>query len=147
LDLLRAAEALAERLGDPQRLGWIAGYLCFSYVAMGEYGRALAAGQRALALATSSGAFHIQIVAQTNLGLAYSAVGDFGQTLDLSRRVIGSLTGERRYERVGHVGLLCGVVSRGHVAWSLAEMGDFAEGSGVGEEAVQLAFDSSYDVN
>jgi tetratricopeptide (TPR) repeat protein len=31
------------------------------------------------------------------------------------------------------------VLSRGHVAWSLAEMGNFAEGTGVGEEAVQLA--------
>ena len=138
-DCLCTAEALAERLDDPQRLGQSAGDLCFYFVTMGEYDRAIAAGQRALSLATSSGAFHIQIVAQTNLGLAYSGVGDFGQMLGLSRRVIGSLTGERRYERGVHVGLLYGVISRGHVAWSLAEMGDFVEGSGVGEEAVQLA--------
>jgi tetratricopeptide (TPR) repeat protein len=31
------------------------------------------------------------------------------------------------------------MLSRSHVAWSLAEMGGFAEGAGVGEEAVQLA--------
>jgi len=42
---------------------------------MGEYDRALAAGQRALALATTNGAFDVQVLAQTNLGLAYSAVG------------------------------------------------------------------------
>ena len=139
LDHLRAAEALAERLDDPQRLGQIAGHLCFSFVAMGEYDRAIAAGQRALALATTSGAFDVQLLAQTNLGLAYSAVGDFGQTLDVSRRVMVLLTGERRYARSGQVGPLFGVISRGHVAWSLAEMGDFAEGTGVGEEAVQIA--------
>jgi predicted ATPase len=70
LNHLLAAEVLAERLDDPQRLGLIAGHLCFYFVAMGEYDRAIAAGQRALTLATISGAFVVQILAQTNLGLA-----------------------------------------------------------------------------
>jgi tetratricopeptide (TPR) repeat protein len=140
LDHLRAAEALAERLGDDQRLGQIAGHLCFYFVAMGGHDRAIAAGQRALALATTSGTFDVQVLAQTNLGLAYSAVGDFAQTLALSRRVMALLSGERRYARSGQFGPpFFGVISRGHVAWSLAEMGDFAEGAGVGEDAVQLA--------
>jgi tetratricopeptide (TPR) repeat protein len=148
LDHLHAAEALAERLDDPRRLGQIAGLLCFSFVAMGEYDRALAAGQRARARATTSGAFDVQVLAQTNLGLAYSAVGDFAQTLDVSRRVMGLLTGERRYAHAGQVGPLHAVISRGHVAWSLAEMGDFAEGTGVGEEAVQIAeaFEQPYSM-
>ena len=106
---------------------------------MGEYDRALATGQRALTLATTSGAVDVQLLAQTNLGLAYSAVGDFGQTLDVSRRVLVLLTGERRYTRSGQIGPPLGVLARGHVAWCLAEMGDFAEGTGVGEEAVQIA--------
>src|SRR5215475_9576705 len=139
LDHLRAAEALVERLGDDQRLGQVAGHLCFYFVAMGEYERAIASGQRALTLATTSGAFDVQILAQTNLGLAYSAVGDFGQTLDVSRRAMVLLTGERRYARSGQFGPPFGVISRGHIAWSLAEMGGFAEGAEVGEEAVQLA--------
>jgi tetratricopeptide (TPR) repeat protein len=139
LDHLRAAEALAERLGDDQRLGQIAGHLCFYFVAMGEYDRAIAAGQRALALATTSGAFDVQILAQTTLSLPYSAVGDFGQALDFARRGMVLLTGERRYARYGQFGPPFGVISRGMVVWSLAEMGGFAEGAGVGEEAVQLA--------
>src|SRR5262249_53066815 len=44
---LRAAEPLAERLGDPQRLGLIVASLCFSFTVMGEHDRAIAAGQRA----------------------------------------------------------------------------------------------------
>src|SRR5262245_58140359 len=56
-DHLHAAEALAERLGDDQRRGRIAGYLCISFTTMSEHDRAIVAGQRALALATSSGAF------------------------------------------------------------------------------------------
>jgi tetratricopeptide (TPR) repeat protein len=147
LDHLRVAEALAERLNDPQRLGLIAGHLCFYFVAIGEYDRALAAGQRALA--TTSGAFDVQVLAQTSsLPLAYSAVGDFAQTLDVSRRVMGLLTGERRYARFGKVGPLAAVISRDFAAWSLAELGDFAEGTGVGEEAVQIAegFEQPYNI-
>jgi tetratricopeptide (TPR) repeat protein len=139
MDHLCTTLTLAERLDDPQRLGWIASQLCFHSMVMGEYDRALATGERALALATTSGAFDAQVLAQTNLGLVYSAVGDFVQTLDISRRVVVLLTGERRYARAGPLGLLYGVISRSHVAWSLAEMGGFAEGAGVGEEAVQLA--------
>jgi class 3 adenylate cyclase/tetratricopeptide (TPR) repeat protein len=53
-DCLHAAEPLAERLGDPQRLGRLACYLCFYFSVMGEHDRAIAAGQRALGLATAS---------------------------------------------------------------------------------------------
>src|SRR5262249_15117138 len=151
LDYLHAAESLAERLGDAQRLGRIACHLCSSLSVLGEHDRAMAAGPRApappphpralplpLALATTSGAFDIQVVAQYQLGVAYSIVGDFRQALDLSRQAMLSLTGELRYARFGQASLPA-VVSRGHIAWSLAELGDFAEGNRVGEEAVRIA--------
>src|SRR5207244_4067123 len=48
------------------------------------------------------------------------------------------LTGALRSMRFSLV-VLPAVTSRFYVAWSLAELGDFAEGRGVGEEAVQLA--------
>jgi len=70
-DHLRAAEALAERLDDPQRLGWIACYLCNCFSAISEHDGAIAVGQRALALATTSGAFDVQVVTLTYLGVAY----------------------------------------------------------------------------
>jgi len=76
-DHLCEAEALAERLGDDQRLGRIACYLCIYLSNMEEHDRAIGAGQRALALATTSGAFDVQVVAQTYLGAAYYRVGDF----------------------------------------------------------------------
>ena len=82
-DCLHAAEALAERLGDPQRLGRLACYLCFYFSLTGEHDRAMASGQRALALATSSGAFDVQVIAQTFLGVAYYAVGDYWQGVGL----------------------------------------------------------------
>jgi class 3 adenylate cyclase/tetratricopeptide (TPR) repeat protein len=137
-DHLRAAETLAERLGDPQRLGWIASYLCNYFVGTGEHDHAIAAGQRALALATTSGAVDLQVSTQTTLGLAYHTVGDFQQALDVSRQVIALLTGERRSARLGRL-VLPAVASRGYVVWSLAELGDFAEGIAVAEDAVRLA--------
>jgi tetratricopeptide (TPR) repeat protein len=76
-DYLREAEVLAERLSDNQRLGRIANYLCIYFSNMGAHDRAIAAGQRALALATTSGAFEVQVIAQTHLGIAYNDVGDF----------------------------------------------------------------------
>jgi tetratricopeptide (TPR) repeat protein len=138
LDHLRAGEPLAEQLGDPQRLGWLACCLCFHFLVMGEHDRAMAAGQRALALATTSGVFDVQVVAQTYLGIVYYAVGDYRQALDVSQQMIALLTGELLYERFG-LPVLPAVLSRGYVAMSLAELGGFAEGAGTGEGAVPLA--------
>jgi tetratricopeptide (TPR) repeat protein len=135
---LRAAESLAERLGDPQRLGRIVSFLCFSFSVMGAHDRAIAAGQRALALATTSGAFDAQVNAQINLGAAYYAAGDYRQTLDVAQWMIAVLTGKRLFERFG-LPIFPGLISRGYVALCLAELGSFAEGAGIGEEAVRLA--------
>jgi tetratricopeptide (TPR) repeat protein len=137
-DHLCAAEVLAERLDDPQRLGRVASYLCIYFTTIGEHDRAIAAGQRALALATTSGAFDVQVTAQTYLGQAYHAVGDFQQALDVSRQVMALLTGELLYARLGRVAPPA-ASSRGFVAWCLTELGGFAEGSSVQEEAIRLA--------
>src|SRR5262249_57952149 len=135
LDHLRAAESLVERLDDCQRFGQIACYLCNSFAVMGEHDRAIAAGQRALALATTSGAFDVQVVAQTQLGVAYSNAGDFRQALEFSRRAMMSLTGELRYARFGQA-TLPPVVSPGPIAWSPAALGGIAQGDRLGEGAV-----------
>ena len=135
---LRAAEAIAERLHDAQRLGRIAGYLCVYFSAMDEHDNAIAAGQRALALATAGGAFDGQVVAQSHLGWAYHAIGDFRQALDLSRQAMALLTGELLYAPFGRVAPPA-LTFRGIVTWCLTELGNFAEARGVGEEGVQLA--------
>ena len=55
LTYLREAEALAEALDDPHRLGLLSSFLSHHFRLMGAYDQAIAAGQRALALATASG--------------------------------------------------------------------------------------------
>jgi tetratricopeptide (TPR) repeat protein len=137
-DCLRAAEALAERLGDPQRLGRLASYLCFYFSVMGDHDRAMASGQRALALATTSGALDVQVIAQNCLGIAYYAAGDYAQGLDCMRRMIALVPSELDSERFGFP-ILPAATARGYVAWSLAELGDFVVAASMGEEAVRLA--------
>jgi class 3 adenylate cyclase/DNA-binding winged helix-turn-helix (wHTH) protein len=55
LAYLREAEALAEALDDPHRLGQVSVFLSGQFFFMGAPDQAIAAGQRALALATASG--------------------------------------------------------------------------------------------
>ena len=98
----------------------------------------MASGQRALALATSSGAFDVQVIAQTFLGMAYYAMGDYWQGLDCTQRVIALLPGELYSARFG-LPLLPAALARGYRAWGLAELGDFVEGASMGKDALQLA--------
>jgi class 3 adenylate cyclase/DNA-binding winged helix-turn-helix (wHTH) protein/tetratricopeptide (TPR) repeat protein len=137
-DHLRSAEALAARLGDDRRLVRIAGYLCTYFSHIGEHDQAIAAGEHAFALATSSGLSDVQVEPQIPLGQAYYSGGDFRRALDYGRRTMALLTGELRYARFGrYAGPTAG--SRRTVAWSLAELGEFAEGRAVAEDAVQIA--------
>jgi class 3 adenylate cyclase/tetratricopeptide (TPR) repeat protein len=138
VDHLRAAEALAERLGDDQRRGQITGLLSFSFQVMGEYDHAIAAGQQALALATTSGTLDVLVPAHTGLANTYLHVGNFRAALDVARRAVALLTGNLRYAHFGRLALP-GVTSRCFVAASLAELGEMTEGRSVGEEAVRLA--------
>ena len=55
LEHLREAEALAEALDDPRRLGRVSVFLSVLFSQMGDHEQALAAGQRALALAEAVG--------------------------------------------------------------------------------------------
>jgi tetratricopeptide (TPR) repeat protein len=137
LDHLYAAEALAERLDNPQRLGRIAGYLCIYFSTRGEHEHTITAGQRALGLARSSGVFDVQVSTQAQLSLAYYAAGDFRQGLDMARRVIALIPSELYEARFG-LPILPAATHRGFVAWGLAELGDFATGTGMGEDAVRL---------
>jgi tetratricopeptide (TPR) repeat protein len=138
LDHLRAAEPLAERLGDDRRRGRVAGHLCISFYSVNEYAHAIAAGQRALALGTDSGALDVMVPAQTALAGAYLTVGDFREALDVSQQAMALLTGDLRYAHFGRLALPA-VTSRRYAAFCLAELGEVTAGRRVGEEAVQLA--------
>jgi class 3 adenylate cyclase/tetratricopeptide (TPR) repeat protein len=136
-DHLREAETLAMALDDQRRLGWVCAYMTNSVQAMGDYERGLAYGQRALAMATASGDFALEMMATFNLGVYYNLLGNYRQAAYYHRKNVETHVGEWLYERLGEPGL-SSVASRSWLVRSLAELGDFIEGNTQGAEAVRI---------
>jgi tetratricopeptide (TPR) repeat protein len=135
---LREAEALAEALADPRRLGQVSGLLSDSFRAMGAYDQAITAAQRTLALATAGGAVILQALANNDLGRAYYAQGDYRRAIDCCRQTVATLDEAWRLERFGRV-FLPAVISRAQLAVCQAELGTFVEGRTICEEGLQIA--------
>jgi class 3 adenylate cyclase/tetratricopeptide (TPR) repeat protein len=135
---LRAAEALAEALDDPRRLGRVSLYMARYFLVARQYDSAMASSQRALALAAASGDTYTPIEANNFLGLVCFLQGDYRQAMDANRRAMALLEGEQRYERFGEP-LLPAVRCRTYLSLCLAEVGAFAEGIAVGEEGLHIA--------
>ena len=135
--MLREAESLAAALDDPHRLGQVACFLSFHFYTRGAYDQAIAAAQRALALATASGESVLHALATQFLGFAYQGQGDYRRAIDCHRQTVAVLDGARRRERFG-LPTLPAVFSCAVLAWYHAELGMFAEGRAFGDEGLQL---------
>jgi class 3 adenylate cyclase len=68
---LREAESLAAALDDPRRLGQVSRFLSTCFYFRGAYDQAIAAAQRALALATADGDSVLHALANQSLGYPY----------------------------------------------------------------------------
>ena len=138
LACLREAEALAAALDDPRRLAQVSLLLLLHFSERGAYDEAIAAAQRALALATASGEVVLQAQASRYLGQVYRAQGDYRRAIDCLRQAQAFFEGARRYERFGLVNLPA-VLSRAYLAACHAELGTFAEGRALGDEGLRIA--------
>jgi predicted ATPase len=138
LDSLRDAERLAEALGDQCRLGWAAALLINSFHMRGDYNSALMSGQRARTIAAALGESALQVETHFHLGHVYHALGDYRQAIDVLRWNVAVLTGELLQERLSLPGL-ASVLSRNWLVRCLVELGAFAEGRVLGDEAIQMA--------
>jgi class 3 adenylate cyclase/tetratricopeptide (TPR) repeat protein len=135
---LRDAEVLAVALDDPRRLGWVSVYLSQQLWVTGYPTEARTFGQSALANATAVGDFALTAAATYHLGLACHASGDYRQAESCFRTVIQLLPGDLCLERCGLEGLPA-LLSRGYLAWTLAERGQFSEGIAQGQEGLRIA--------
>ena len=136
LAYLREAEALAA-LDDPRRLAQVSVFLSFHFYLMGAYDQAIAAAQRALALATSAGRSILHARGEPLPRRAYRAQGDY-------RRAIDCLGADRGVPRRGAApralrpgSALPAVHSRAFLAVCHAELGTFAEGRAFGDEGLR----------
>jgi class 3 adenylate cyclase/tetratricopeptide (TPR) repeat protein len=138
LGVLREAEALAAEQGDEQRLARALSYQSNMHWEMGDAEAADEAGRRALAIAERVEDLALQVVGNFSLGGATRSLGDYPQAAELLRRNVALLEGDLRYETFGLAGL-ASVMSRSHLAWSLAELGEFDEAMARAEEGLRLA--------
>jgi class 3 adenylate cyclase/tetratricopeptide (TPR) repeat protein len=138
-DHLREAEILAEALGDQRRLAQVSDFMCANFNVLGDHERAIQRGQRALDTAAALGISRLQGATNFHLGAAHYSLGDYRRARDiLLRRNVETAEGELLVDRSSELRLRS-VVVRTWVVWSLAELGEFAEGIAIGEEGVRIA--------
>jgi predicted ATPase/class 3 adenylate cyclase len=135
---LRAAEALAERLGDQRRLAHISSELADGFRVLGDYERALMAGQRALSLAITLEDQALQREANTQLGLIYYHRGDYGRAIVALRQTITALARQSHRTRGAHPDVP-EVWARSWLLVCLSQVGAFAEGHAMSAEVLRLA--------
>jgi tetratricopeptide (TPR) repeat protein len=138
IDYLTEAMILAERLGDAPRSGSISLLLAVNNRMTGHSDRAAASLGRALALAESTGDRLLGLRARGEMGYVHHDRGDFRQAATTLREYSAAL------EAAGAASITSGVSPRivsitTYLAWSLAELGDFAEAKRTAEEALRLA--------
>jgi tetratricopeptide (TPR) repeat protein len=135
---LREAEALAVALDEPRRLGQVSLFLSDYFRSRGGHDQAIAAAQRALALATTGEEVIVQALANYYLGSAYRTQGDYRRAIDFLGQAAAFFDGTRGRERFGRV-LLPAVDARAILAWCHAELGAFAEACALGGEGLRIA--------
>ena len=135
-EYLCQAEPLAKALGDDQRCGRVAVYMASCFRMLGNHEGAMAASQRALAMAVDDIAQ--QVVPRHLLGQSYYSMGDFRRAQELFRQNIALLTGNRRLESFG-LSYLPAVGSLTYLVFCLAYVGEFAEAREHAEASLHLA--------
>ena len=134
---LRAAEPLAEALGDRRRLARVLGYLSTHFFLATDYDRALGPGERALAIARALDDLPFQAEMNQRLAFVYLVKGEYRRAVELMRWNIAALTDD--LARQAWTGPnLTAVISRAWLARCLSEQGAFAAALACAEEGVRL---------
>ena len=137
LACLREADSLARALDDQRRLAWMSVYMSQYLMATGKSAEARTFAQNAQAIAETLGDFPLQVATNYYLGVA-CLTSDYRRAEDLLRKTVRALEAGLTRERFGLHGFPA-VMSRGWLAWSLAERGEFNEGIMNGQEGVRIA--------
>jgi tetratricopeptide (TPR) repeat protein len=138
LDHLREAEKLAVTIGDQRRLGRACSLLAHLFQLIGDHDEALASGERARAVAAELGDRNLELAANLYLGQTYCTRGDYREAVEALTRNEVALGSEPVRERLSEATFRA-ITSRTWSVWSLAELGEFADGLVRAEEAIRIA--------
>jgi tetratricopeptide (TPR) repeat protein len=133
----RAAEAIALALGDERRLGRVSSVLANTLWITGDHGAAIAAAERALDIGARLGDEAIHASAIVRLGAFHYTTGEYDKAIAFLRQGAELTGGERRGDRLGHVGL-ASVIARFWLARTLTELGEFSEALMVAREGIDI---------
>ena len=135
---MEAAEQIAVAIGDRHRLARALSLLCPALRATGETQRSAEVGRRALAIAAEVGDRHLEEDASFWLGQTHSTLGDYRGAEELYRRTITPLPLDLTAEAARALPHFASN-ARAWLVSSLAQLGRFAEGVTLGEDALRVA--------
>ena len=143
---LQEAERLAEALGDQRRLTQVTSLLANYFMNAGDIERALASGQRALALVAALDNIDTRIMVNVHIGMLAYATGDYRAGAARLAENVSSIPPTRHHDFFD-LAVPPSILSRAFCAMCLCELGAFDEAIALGEEAVRLAerFDRTLD--
>jgi tetratricopeptide (TPR) repeat protein len=141
---LREAEALALRLGDQERLGWVRLHICHLLVLIDDARAGVQLGHEVVGLAEAIGNRAIEARAFQWIGCGYYALGQHRRAVDFLRRCVASQSGAGSQDRL--IGVTGGsgpgprvtdVFRPGYIAMFLAELGEFSDAETAAEMTLQ----------
>ena len=138
LEHLRAAETLANALGDERRLARVNAYIARELSAQGEHEQAVTACERAIAMARTLDDYGLEVVATLSRGWAYYCLGNYPKVVEVLGHNLVPLDNPVVRERFGNIGLPF-ATSRSALALALAERGEFIEAVARCTEAIHIA--------
>jgi class 3 adenylate cyclase/tetratricopeptide (TPR) repeat protein len=135
---LRAAESLAQRANDQERLGWT--YVCMAHYSWltADLSNAGTYAARAEKIASALSDVQLRAAATYYGGTTRFAAGDYVEAIHLFEKTIRLLTGTLQRERCRVAGYPS-VMARAFLVYGKSELGDFDEGIAAGTETLELA--------
>ncbi|HET7874555.1 MAG TPA: AAA family ATPase, partial [Methylomirabilota bacterium] len=141
LELSQDAEAMAEKLGDEQRLARVYTYLINYYYLKGDPELAIEYGERCLRIGDAARDPALQALARSYLGYSTHAQGQYRRAEQILRQNVEALEGAQ-HNGPGMQAGISFVTSSGWLAFTLAELGEF-DAAGAALEHAERAAEAS----
>jgi class 3 adenylate cyclase len=138
LECLQAAEQLAQRLNDDNRLGRVYAHMTATFSMQGDLDKALATGVRTLDAAIRLGDPTTRSIAASQLVHVHHARGEYERVVELASSNIATLPADLVFSSVG-LGGPPAIWDRGWLVMSLSALGRFSEATAPAAEVIRIA--------